>query len=148
MVHDQKGLIGGIDTRSKAVIYPARTVSGYGHIYSLGIAGIPVTAIARMDCENFRSRYVCEKYIVADPHDGPPKFIDWLIQFGCRQETKPVLFMLEDPYAFIISIYHEQLRPFFHYSFIPLETIDVFFNKHAMYLKAAEAGLRVPNTIY
>ena len=118
----------GLNTASKALIYPARSVSGYGHIYSLGIAGIPITALSRINCENFHSRFIGEKYIIADPHDDPQKFINWLVRYGSRQVAKPVLFMAEDPYAYIISIHQEQLRPFFHFPFIPLETIDIYFN--------------------
>jgi predicted ATP-grasp superfamily ATP-dependent carboligase len=138
----------GLNTASKALIYPARSVSGYGHIYSLGIAGIPITALSRINCENFHSRFIGEKYIIADPHDDPQKFINWLVRYGSRQVAKPVLFMAEDPYAYIISIHQEQLRPFFHFPFIPLETIDIYFNKRAMYTKAVEAGLRIPKTVF
>ena len=136
------------DTKSKAVIYPARTVSGYGHIYSLGIAGIHVTALAHVDCANFKSRYVREKYVVPDPRIDHEKFIAWLVDYGKRQITKPVLFMAEDPYAYLASLYQEQLRTFFLFPYIPLDSIEVFFNKGAMYRKAAEAGIRFPESIF
>jgi D-aspartate ligase len=138
----------GFDTGSKAVIYPARTVSGYGHVYSLGIAGIQVTALAHVDCANFRSRYVREKYVVPDPRIDHEKFIAWLVDYGKQQAVRPVLFMAEDPYAYLASLYQEQLRPFFRFPYIPLDRIEVFFNKRAMYRSAAEAGIRFPASIF
>lgn len=137
-----------VDTKPKAVIYPARTVSGYGHIFSLGIAGIHVTALAHVDCANFKSRYVREKYVVPDPHINHENLIDWLVDYGRQQITKPVLFMAEDPYAYLASLYQEQLRTFFLFPYIPLDSIEVFFHKGAMYRKAAEAGIRFPKSIF
>jgi D-aspartate ligase len=137
-----------INTKSKAVIYPARTVSGYGHIYSLGIAGIPVVALAHVDCANFKSRYVREKYIVPDPHDDQERFLSWLIDYGKKQSIKPALFMVEDAYAYLASLYQKELCPYFLFPFIPIDIIDVFFHKGAMYRKAAEVGIKVPESIY
>jgi D-aspartate ligase len=142
------GNAGRFDKSAKAVIYPARTVSGYGHIYSLGIAGIPVTALAHVDCANFKSRYVREKHVVPDPRVDHEKFVHWLMDYGSRQTTKPVLFMAEDPYAYLASLYHDQLRKHFLFPYIPLDKIDIYFRKDAMYRKAAEAGVRFPRTIY
>ncbi|MGA3050886.1 MAG: hypothetical protein ABSE00_03075 [Chitinispirillaceae bacterium] len=132
---------------SKAVIYPARTVSGYGHMFSLGIAGIHVTALAHVDCENFRSRYVREKYVVPDPRINHEAFINWLLDYGSRQKIKPVLFMAEDPYAYLASIYQDQLRNFFLFPYIPLDTIETLFHKGVMFRKAFEAGVRFPTSI-
>ena len=137
-----------IDTHAKAVIYPANTVSGYGHIYSLGIAGVSVTALSPVDCSNFRSRYVCEKFVVPNPCVNHERFLGCLVNYGRRQKTKPALFMAEDLYAYIASLYQEQLRPFFHFSYIPQEKLEVLFHKFAMYQTAAEAGLKVPKSLF
>jgi D-aspartate ligase len=137
-----------IDTRAKAVIYPAHTVSGYGHIYSLGLAGVGVTALSPVNCGNFRSRYVREKFIVPDPCVNHERFVEWLVCYGGNQETKPVLFMAEDLYSYIASLYQERLKPFFHFSYIPLEKLDILFNKFAMYSTAMAAGLKVPHGLF
>jgi D-aspartate ligase len=137
-----------IDTSTKAVIYPARTVSGYGHIFSLGIAGIYVTALAHGDSPNFKSRYVHEKHIVPDPRVNHEKFIDWLLEYGKSQKTKPVLFMVEDAYAYLASIYREQLENYFLYPYIDQKNVDVFFHKEAMYRTADNAGVRYPTTLF
>ncbi len=137
-----------LDVRAKAVIYPGCTVSGYGHIYSLGRAGIPVTALSPVDCPNFKSRYVREKYIVPNPCEDHEQFVSWLIDYGRRQERKPVLYMAEDIYAYIASLYQEQLQPLFLFPYIPLEKLDVFFNKKAMCREAIRAGLRLPESLF
>ena len=137
-----------LDTKSKAVIYPGCTISGYGHIYSLGRAGIHVTALSPIDCPNFKSRYVREKYVVPNPCDDHEKFIAWLIDYGRKQEHKPVLYMVEDVYAYIASLYQDQLRPFFLFPYIPLEKLDAFFNKKAMCREAVRAGLRLPRSLF
>lgn len=137
-----------VQTTSKAVIYPACTLSGYGHICSLGRAGIPVTALSPIDCPNFKSRYVGEQYVVPNPYEDHEQFIFWLIDYGRTQEHKPVLFMVEDIYAYIASLYQDQLRPYFLFSYIPLDRLDVFFNKKAMCREAAQAGLHLPMSLF
>ena len=137
-----------IDNTAKAVIYPARTVSGYGHIYSLGTAGIYITALAHIGCSNFISRFVHEKWVVPDPRLDHDNFIDWLVENGKRQTVMPVLFMADDPYVYLACLYHDRLQEYYRFPYISPDTLDVFFHKGAMYRKASEAGIPVPRTIY
>ncbi len=132
----------------KAVIYPAGTVSGYGHIFSLGLAGIPVVALNPVRCANFKSRFVREKYIVPNPVDNYRLFIEWLTDYGKKQPVPPVLFLAEDLYAFIVSVHQEQLSGYYLYPYIELERINTFFDKEPMLRAAAGAGLHVPDTIF
>ena len=137
-----------IDTNAKAVIFPAHTVSGYGHIYSLGIAGVPVTALSSADCSNFRSRYVREKFVVPNPYTDHERFVAWLVDYGRRQAIKPVLFLAEDFYAYLASFCQKQLRPFYNFPYIPGEKLDALFDKRAMYRTAAKAGLVIPKSLF
>lgn len=137
-----------IAIQSKAVIYPANTVSGYGHIYSLGITGVPVTAISPVNCINFRSRYVRENFVVPDPRVDHERFVLWLIDYGRRQNTKPVLFMAEDLYAYIASLYQKELRQYFLFPYIPSDKLDSLFHKRAMYQAAVAAGISVPRSLF
>lgn len=137
-----------LDTRSKAVIYPGCTISGYGHIYSLGRAGVHVTALSPIDCPNFTSRFVREKYVVPNPCEDHEKFIAWLIDYGRKQDEKPVLYMVEDVYAYIASLYQDHLRPHFLFPYIPPADLDTFFNKKAMCREAARAGLKLPESLF
>jgi len=137
-----------INTVTKAVIYPANSVSGYGHIYSLGIAGVHVTALSPVDCGNFLSRYVSEKYVVPDPCADHEQFVSWLIDYGKQQKNKLILFMAEDMYAYIASLYQKQLSPYYCYPYIPNKRLEVLFNKRAMLQTAAAAGLCIPKSLF
>jgi len=132
----------------KAVVYPAGTVSGYGHIFSLGLAGIHVVALNPVRCASFKSRFVKEKHIVPNPVHDYRIFVQWLIDYGKKQPIKPVLFLAEDLYAFIASVSQEQLYGYYLYPYIETERMDTFFNKKLMLQAAASAGLNVPDTIF
>lgn len=134
--------------KSKAVVYPAGTVAGYGHIFSLGVAGIPIVALNPKECANFKSRYVKECYVVPDPICDHEAFVNWLIKFGQRQLNKPVLFLAEDLYAYIVSLYQDHLREFYFYPHIESERLNTFFNKKPMIQAAVKAGLNVPDTLF
>ena len=132
----------------KAVVYPARTVSGYGHIYSLGIAGIPVVALHPKWGFTFLSRYVKEHYVTPDAALQPEAFVDWLIGYGQRQAEKPVLFLAEDLYAFLVSAKAESLSRYYHYPYIDLDGLPFFFDKRLMFREAEAAGLNVPPALF
>jgi predicted ATP-grasp superfamily ATP-dependent carboligase len=134
-------------TDSKALVFPAGSVAGYGHIQSLGLAGIPVVALNPDVCDNFHSRYVCERHIVPDPTTDHEGFVQWLIDYARRQPHKPVLFMGEDVYAYIVHLYQDELAPWCLYPYIPLDRLDRFFNKQPMFEYAAHAGLGLPQTV-
>lgn len=133
---------------AKALVYPAGTVSGYGHIYSLGIAGVPVVALDCQNTANFSSRYVQESHVVADPSKNHEAFVEWLIEYGKQQQEKPVLFMAEDLYAYIASLYEDELKGLYEYPYLAPEQLPLFFNKRHMHAAAERAGLKVPPTSY
>jgi predicted ATP-grasp superfamily ATP-dependent carboligase len=136
----------GFIRHAKALIYPAETVAGYGLIYSLGIAGVPVAALNAKKCANFSSRYAAEKHVVPDPLKAPEDFVGWLAAYGKKQGEKPVLFLAEDVYAYIVSLYQADLIGLYRYPYISPEKLPVFFNKKYMFRAAREAGIRLPRT--
>lgn len=132
---------------SKAIVFPAGTVAGYGHIQSLGLAGIPVVAANPDKCDSFYSRYVVERHIVPDPLKDHEAFVQWLVEYGKNQESKPVLFMAEDVFAYIVSLYQAELSPVCLYPYLPLDKLDRFFNKEHMLRFAEQAGVPLPLTL-
>jgi methionine biosynthesis protein MetW len=137
-----------IRKQSKALVYPADTVSGYGHIFSLGIADIHVVALSPQYCASFKSRYVKEKYLVPDPLNNHEAFVSWLIDYGKKQQNKPVLFLVEDVFAYIVSLYQDELAPYCLYPYIPHDKLDIFFNKKAMFKEAAKTNIVLPFTLF
>ena len=133
--------------RPKAVVYPSRTVAGYGHIYSLGIASIPLVALHPHRGFAFYSRFLDESHVVPDAEREPGAFVDWLVEYGRRQQTPPVLFMAEDLYAYIASVNSDRLAPLYRYPYIPTGIAAALFEKQAMYRAAESAGLNVPPTL-
>lgn len=133
---------------SKALIFPGSTVAGYAHINSLGLAGIHVVALSPKNCSNFRSRYVQEKHIVPDPTREHENFVSWLIDYGKRQRYKPVLFLVEDLYAYLASLYQDDLKPYFLYPYIQSDKMKIFFNKKWMYKQADAARIMYPESFF
>lgn len=143
-----EGQKGHVEKITKAIIYPSSTVAGYGFIYSLGQEGIHVVALSDSPCANFRSKYVKERYVVPNPIKQHEEFVKWLIAYGKKQDSKAVLFMAEDLYAYIVSLYKEELSPFYFYPFIDKDKLNVFFNKREMFQAAMKAGLHQPRTLF
>ncbi|MDI6828158.1 MAG: hypothetical protein QME62_06725, partial [Armatimonadota bacterium] len=139
--------LSGFSKESKAVVFPAGTVAGYGHIQSLGLAGIPVVAAFPGKCDSFYSRYVVERHIVPDPLKDHEAFVQWLIEYGRRQDSKPVLFMAEDVFAYIVNLYQAELLPNCLYPYLPLNNLDRFFNKEQMLKYAEKAGVPIPRAL-
>jgi D-aspartate ligase len=137
-----------MDRRYKALIYPSNSVSGYSCIYSLGSIGVPVVALSEWDTPNFKSRYLKEKHIVPYPVKDHEAFVDWLIDYGKKQPSKSVLIMEEDVYAYIASLYQEELKPYYFYPYIPIEKLDIFFNKKTMFEYAAKTSIHLPQALF
>jgi len=130
---------------NKAIIYPAATVSGYGHVKSLGIKGVHVVGLLADEWYDSKSKYLKEKYVVPDPSSDLRGFLNFLTKYGKGQAIKPVLFMAEDLYAFIISKYRSELEKYYFCPYIRTSKgINIMFNKHFMYQNALNAGLVLP----
>ncbi len=88
-----------------------------------------------------------ERYVVPDAESDPAGFVDWLVEYGRRQGTRPVLFMAEDLYAYIASANSDRLAPLYRYPYIPADVAAALFDKQAMYRAAEGAGLHLPPTL-
>ena len=135
-------------TESKALVYPSGTVAGYGIIRSLGEAGVPVVALSPGRCDNLRSRYVRERHIVPNPIEDHEAFVRWLIEYGRNQRTRPALVLAEDLYAYIASLYRDELAEAISYPYLSPETMRLVFDKEPMLRLAAEIGIPVPETVF
>ena len=136
-----------ISRESKAVVYAAGGVAGYGCILSLGLVGIYIVVLNPLKCSNFLSRYIREKYVIPNPIYHHKQFVEWLIGYGKKQVYKPVLFLSDDLYIYITSLYQNELRNFYLYPYIDIQKIGQFLNKKLMYQTAARIGLSVPPTL-
>lgn len=114
---------------------------------SLGLAGVPVVALSSRRCDAFYSRYASERLIAPNPLEDHLAFVQWLADYGGRQQSKPVLFMAEDVYSYIVSAYQGQLAEHCLYPYLPVGALDRFFSKDVMLPYAERAGLYVPRWI-
>lgn len=138
----------GYDLSYKAVIYPGDSAAGYAHIYSLGILGVHVVALSECDNQYFRSRFIKEKRIIPPPAKDHEGFVRWLVDYGKKQTKKSVLIMAEDLYAYIASLYHEELRPYYGYPYLPVKKMNIFFNKKLMAEQASKTSIHVPRSLF
>ena len=135
-------------TSAKALVYPSATVAGYGHIYSLGKSGIHTVALSEGVCSTFYSRYTEEHHTVPNPKEDVSAFVEWLVSYGKEQPEKPVLFLVEDLYAYLGSYYADELDSYYHFAYLEPETMDTFFDKKYMYTSIEDTSINVPETIY
>lgn len=133
---------------SKALVYPSATIAGYGHIYSLSKAGIHTVALSEGICSTFYSRHTDEHHTIPDPREDVSAFVEWLLSYGKEQDEKPVLFFVEDLYAYLGSYHANELKEYYHYAFLEPETMDTFFDKKHMYTSIEDTSINVPETIY
>lgn len=135
--------------KNKAVVLGANYYIGLSVIRCLGREGVRVAAVD-YESENayaFRSKYCSEKLIGPHYKEEPEAFLDFLIDYGKRQEAKPVLFPCADPYVEFIDRHFDQLKE--HYLF-PQTEKGLFtraMNKDSLMEMAERFGVRVPETV-
>jgi D-aspartate ligase len=100
---------------NKALVIGANYYIGLSAIRCLGSQGVPVAAVdySRERAYAFKSRWCREQLLAPNYRRQPQAFIDFLLEYGKRQSSKPVLFPTADAYAEILDQNYYALREYF-----------------------------------
>jgi len=131
-----------------AVVYPVNRVNGYNAVRSLAAAGIPVIGLSADYTENLKSVYLCEAYVTPHAACETEAFIDFLINLMRGRDGKPVLFVMDDAYAFVVSVHQERLQPHFRYPYLDRSQLEAVIDKRVMHDTAMAAGMDLPETFF
>lgn len=130
-------------SRNKALV-----LGRIGLVRSLGREGIPVT-LARESARVFErwSRY-CDEFILlpslVTDEDGA---VEIMMQYGRRQEQKPIVFLSAESDVLMFSRHREKLSEFFHIT-LPSHDLLVDLIDKGRFARLAEAkNLPVPRTL-
>lgn len=135
--------------KNKAVIIGASYYIGLSAVRCLGKQGVPVTAIdySNVDAYALRSRWCREKLIAPHYRKEPEAFIQYLVDFGKRQEHKPVLFPTADSYAGIIDQNYNKLREYFLFPDLPQGYLSTLMDKDKLHALGTKHGMAVPESL-
>ena len=112
----------------------------------LGAAGIRVTLVeSRLLVPAVWSRYVWRRTRAPSPELQPERFIEWLLEFGARNE-RHVLYPTSDDVAFLYAAHRAELGRHFHLHHPSLESTWEVLNKTRLEHAARAVGLAVPRT--
>src|SRR5690625_2808651 len=101
--------------KNKAVILGNNYYMGLSSIRCLGKYGIHTVAMDYSDEGQYgaKSKYCNEKVYVPHYKEKPEQFIQALIDYGKKQELKPVLIPCHDSYVEIIDAHLDEIRKYY-----------------------------------
>ncbi|MCR1899304.1 carboxylate--amine ligase [Irregularibacter muris] len=135
--------------KSKAVILGANYYIGLSIIRCLGIHDIPVVAVDYSTKGSYalHSKYCTETLIGPHYKKDSTGFLNFLIDYGKKQDSPPVLFPGADPYVEFID---EHLNILKEYYLIPQTEQGLYtkvMNKETLHALAEKHGMLVPETL-
>lgn len=119
--------------------------TGLGVLRSLGQSGIRVFGFDFKKDIAFYSKYV-KASICPHPLLQEKEFIAFMVSFGRKAKSKPVIFMTSDIFLTTVSRNREQLKPFFLFNLPPDKLIVTISDKYKQYKLADQAGTPLPKT--
>lgn len=112
----------------------------------LGLAGIPCAVVAKPGDPIRYSRHTRDVLEWADPWLEAEVLIERLVEWGRRQERKPILFYEEDRDLLLISRNRERLAEAFHFVVPERELVEDLVDKARFTGLAERLALPVPQT--
>lgn len=135
--------------KNKAVVLGANYYIGLSIIRCLGRNDIPVVAIdyAEEGTYGFKSKYLSEKLIAPNCNKDPEGLLDFLIDYGKKQELPPVLFPSADGYVEFIDKYLHILEKYYLINQSEQGVATRVVDKESLHLLAIKYGMPVPETL-
>jgi len=136
--------------KNKAVVLGANYYIGLSIIRCLGIHDIPVVAVdySKKGTYGFYSKYLSEKLIGPDSKEDPEGLLDFLVEYGKKQDKPPVLYPSADGYAEFIDKYLPTLQKYYLINQTEQGLFTKVINKDSLYSLAKEHNVLFPETIY
>lgn len=119
--------------------------NGLSIIQELGRRGIDVRAFDSVRSIGTRSRYATFVRC-PDPGYNEDAFIAFLVQYGCAQTERGIIFPTNDHWAVAISKHRKVLDEFYELVVPPFQAIQTIIEKNNFYTWAEVYGFPVPKT--
>ncbi len=135
--------------KNKAVVLGANYYIGLSIIRCLGRQGVPVVVMeyAQKNSYGLKSKYVSEKHIVPHYKKEEDKFINYLLNYAKKQESKPVLFPSADQYVEIIDRNIEILSKYYLIHQTEKNFLINLMDKQSLMDIASAHNMTIPETI-
>lgn len=135
--------------KNKAVVLGSNYYIGLSTIRCLGVNGVHVVAVdySREGTYGFHSKYCSETLVGPHYKKDPEGFVNFLVEYAKKQDSKPVLIPCADPYVEFVDEYLHILREHF---LIPQTEQGLYtkaMNKETLHTLAVEHGVSVPETV-
>ncbi|NMA86897.1 MAG: carboxylate--amine ligase [Tissierellia bacterium] len=136
--------------KNKAVVLGTNYYIGLSITRCLGIHNIPVVGIDYSKDRNygFYSKYLSEKLIAPNCKEDPEGLLEFLIEYGKKQDKPPVLYPSADGYAEFIDEYLPILRKYYLINQVEQGLFTEVINKESLYSLAREHDILIPETVY
>lgn len=141
--------MGDENVKNKAVILGNNYYIGLSTIRCLGIHGVYTVAMDYSEEERYgaASKYVNEKHVIPHYRKDKEMFIQYLIDYGKRQTTTPVLIPCHDSYVEVIDEYLLELKKYYHIPQTEQGLYTKVMDKDSLFHLAKDNGVRVPETV-
>lgn len=133
---------------NKAVILGTNYFIGLSIIRSLGVEGIHTVAIDYSKDETYgaKSKYLKEHLIGPHYKKEAGKLLEFLINYGKKQELKPVLYPGADPYVEFIDDHLNELKKYYLIAMTEQGLWKRIMDKEELHKLAKKHGVLVPET--
>lgn len=133
------------ESLTEAVVLSTHTM-GYGVIRSLGIMGVPITAVYYNKSDiGYLSKYVKNSVKSPHPEKNEAEFIELLLNIG-KKKQRPILIPANDETIVPIAKYKSALEKYFVVACTNYETMIKFVSKENTYRIAEENNIPLPKT--
>ncbi|MGM0378961.1 MAG: carboxylate--amine ligase [Bacillota bacterium] len=135
--------------KNKAVILGANYYIGLSAIRCLGRNDVHVVAVDYSEKGSYalKSKYIDEKLIGPHYKKDTENFIKFLIDYGKKQDSKPVLLPSADPYVEVVDEYMDKLRKYYLFPKIKKGLLTEIINKRSLEKLAKKHNVLIPETL-
>lgn len=135
--------------KNKAVVIGTNYYIALSAIRCLGVHGIEVVAMDYSQEGTYaaKSKYLSERLIAPHCKEDPKGFVEFLINYGKKQDCPPLLVPCHDAHVEVIDNHLEELRKYY---LIPQTEPGLWMklvDKGSLYELALEHGVPVPETV-
>src|SRR5690625_629684 len=135
--------------KNKALVLGTNYYIGLSIIRTLGVEGVYTVGVDySMDgTYGAKSKYLKEHLIGPHYKEEPEKYLDFLIEYGKKQEHKPVLYPGADPYVEFIDSHLDELRKYYLIPMTQQGLWSKIMDKEELHRLATKHGVLVPESI-
>ncbi len=135
--------------KQQSVVLGSNYYIGLSTIRCLGKMGVPVITVDynRGEAYGSYSKYVTKSLVGPYYKEDPEGFVNFLMEYGKKQEKPPVLIPTADPYVEIVDQYWDRLKTVFLLPDLPQGYLSAIVDKDRLYAMMKKRGILVPETL-